>query len=78
MELIPFYKYLLMVILLTVLFIVFAIGTLISSSFKYEKNLNLGSFTLEHAPRIVTGIYNVTAPGSILILSASTILLLIK
>lgn len=103
MEVIPFYKYLLMVILLTILFIAFAValvqlisaiinkeiisfavaalsfalGILISSPYKYDENLNLSPFTMENASRIVTGTYNVTAFGSILILSASTILLLI-
>lgn len=102
MDIVPFYKYLLMVILLTVLFIafavaltqlisaiinneiisfvavagVFAIGTLISSPFKYDKHLNLSPFTMEHASRIVIGTYNVTALGSTFILSASAILLL--
>lgn len=103
MEIIPFYKYLLMVILLTVLFtafavalvqlisaiidkeiisfvvatLVFVIGTITNSPFKQDKNLNLSPFTMEHASRIVIGTYNVTALGSILILLASTILLLI-
>ena len=103
MEFISFYKYLLMVLLLTILFIAFAValvqlvsaiinkeiisfaavsavfilGTLISSPFKYGDKLNLSPFTMEHASRIVIGTYNVTALGSILILSISTILLLV-
>lgn len=102
-DLIHFYKYLLMVILLTILFIafavaltqlisaiidkeiisfvvvssVFALGILVSSPFKYENKLNLSPFTMEHASRIVIGTYNVTALGSMLILSISTILLLV-
>ncbi|WP_353093578.1 hypothetical protein [Tissierella praeacuta] len=102
-EVIPFFNYLLMVILSTILFIaftvaltqlisaiinkeiisfvaisiVFAIGILISSPFKYGKHLNLSPFTMKHASRIVIGTYNVTALTSTLILLASTIVLLI-
>ena len=101
-ELISFYKYLLMVMLLTILFIgfsvaliqlisamidkeiislavvslMFGLGILISSSFKYEKSLNLSPFTMENASRIIIGTYNVTGLVSILILLGSTILLL--
>lgn len=102
-EVIAFYKYLLMVALLTILFIgfcialtqlisaminneiisfvatsvIFGIGILISSPFKYEKHLNLSPFTMENGSRIVIGTYNVTALVSTLILLGSTILLLV-
>ena len=102
-EWMSFYKYLLIVLLLTILFIafavalvqlisaiinkeiisfvvvgaVFALGTLISSPFKYGDKLNLSPFTMEHASRIVIGTYNVTVLTSIIILSLSTLLLLI-
>lgn len=101
-EVIPFYKYLLMVVLLTILFIgfavaliqlisaiinkelisfvvvslIFVVGTLVSTPYKYEKHLNLSPFTMENASRIVIGTYNVTALTSIIILLFSTILLL--
>lgn len=103
MEIIPFYKYILIIMLLTILFIAFAValvqlisaiankelisfslatiifllGILISSPFKYEKNLNLSPFTMESASRIITGTINATALTSIIVLSASTILLLL-
>lgn len=103
MEIIPFYQYMLMVILLTILFITFAValiqlvsaivdneiisftvavvvfilGSLISSPFKYDKHLNLSPFTMEHASRIVIGTYNVTALTSTIILLGATIFLLI-
>ena len=57
--------------------VVFIVGTLISSPFKYDKHLNLSPFTMEHASRIVIGTYNVTALVSTIILISSTILLLI-
>lgn len=103
MEVIPFYEYLLIVLLLTILFIAFAValtqlisaivnkeiisfvfttiifvvGTLISSPFKYEKNFNLSPFTMESASRIVIGTYNATSLTSIIVLSVSAILLLL-
>ncbi|TAH64089.1 MAG: hypothetical protein EWM50_00325 [Gottschalkiaceae bacterium] len=103
MEIIPFYKYLLMAVLLSILFItfvvaltqlisaivnkeiisittisiIFGIGILISSPFKYDKHLNLSPFTMEHASRILIGTYNVTALASTIILFVSTTILLI-
>lgn len=102
MEIIPFYKYLLIVVLLSILFIAFAValtqlisaivnkeiisfvgitlifglGILATSPFKYEKYLNLSPFTMENGSRIVIGTYNTTALASTLILFISSIMLL--
>ena len=103
MEVIEFYKYLFMVLLLTILFVgfcvalvqlisaivnkeiisfvvsigIFAVGILVSSPFKYDKNLNLSPFTMENASRIIIGTYNITGLVSVIVLFVTTAILLI-